>query len=156
MPEILLIGYGNPLRGDDGIGWRIAQWFEEKSPNPGFQCLVCHQLTPDLADEISRVRLVIFIDAREGGEPGTIICEEISPCPVEPGAFTHHVSPSHLLFMAFALFHHAPQAFLVTITGEQFDYEERLSDRIEAAIPQAITAIQQLYSPLFLESEKRD
>jgi hypothetical protein len=31
MKRVLLLGYGNPLRGDDGIGWRVTEAYEQPS-----------------------------------------------------------------------------------------------------------------------------
>ena len=34
MNQILVIGYGNPLRGDDGVGWRVAEAAAAVLPDP--------------------------------------------------------------------------------------------------------------------------
>ena len=60
--ELLVIGYGNTLRGDDGVGPRVAEAVE-KLNLPGVRTLVCQQLSPEHADPISRVRKVVFVDA---------------------------------------------------------------------------------------------
>ena len=62
MARALIIGYGNPLRGDDGLGWRAAEQLAEIIPQSEAEVIACHQLTPELAEPISRARLVIFID----------------------------------------------------------------------------------------------
>ena len=142
MSGVLLIGYGNPLRGDDGVGWRVARWFEENADDPEFKVLICHQLTPDLADDLSRVRLAVFVDAREDGEPGTIHCEPVRAQADVPSAFSHHVEPSLLLAIAEQAFYSAPRAALFTISGEKFDYSEHLSHRIESLLPEAVSTIQ--------------
>lgn len=143
MSGVLLIGYGNPLRGDDGVGWRVARWFEENADDPELQVIICHQLTPDLADDLSRVRLAVFVDAREDGEPGTIRCEPVRAQADVPSTFSHHVEPSLLLAIAEQTFHSAPRASLFTICGESFDYSENLSPRIESLIPEVVSMIQE-------------
>ena len=45
---ILVIGYGNPLRGDDAIGHRIAQMMEQRLPDDEVQIQTVYQLTPEL------------------------------------------------------------------------------------------------------------
>lgn len=144
MPEVLLIGYGNPLRSDDGVGQRAAQSFEENVNDSSVEVVICHQLTPDLALDISRVRRVVFIDAREGGEPGTIQCEEIHPAENDESPFAHHVSPQLLLTYSQSVYGAAPEAFLVTITGAEFGYGEGLSETIEAILPALISQIEKL------------
>ena len=60
--DFLVIGYGNTLRGDDGVGPRVAEAIHQLAL-PGVRALVCPMLTPELADPISRAHTVIFVDA---------------------------------------------------------------------------------------------
>ncbi|MGB5058118.1 MAG: hydrogenase maturation protease, partial [Candidatus Promineifilaceae bacterium] len=106
----LLIGYGNPLRGDDGIGWRVVeeianrqspiangQWDNPHSALRTPQLIAVHQLLPELAEPISETDLVIFVDASVEGEPGAIQVRTIEPAPPRIGAFTHHFDPAGVL-----------------------------------------------------------
>ena len=60
--QILMIGYGNELRGDDAAGPKVVAavdaWNLEQ-----VQTLIRHQLTPELAEPIAQARAVIFVDA---------------------------------------------------------------------------------------------
>ena len=69
MNPILVIGYGNPLRGDDGVGWRVAEEAAALLPDPPVTVLTVQLLTPELADPISRSDLLILIDAAAEGPP---------------------------------------------------------------------------------------
>ena len=60
--EVLVIGYGNTLRGDDGVGPRVVEAIGTLGL-PGVRTLICPLLTPELADPISRAEKVIFVDA---------------------------------------------------------------------------------------------
>ena len=44
--NLLIIGYGNPLRGDDGFGWHAALRLREIIHDDGIEILPVHQLTP--------------------------------------------------------------------------------------------------------------
>lgn len=63
----LVIGIGNPLRGDDGVGWWLAERAEQLPPATptGSRLLVraVQQLTPELSEELAGARRVLFIDA---------------------------------------------------------------------------------------------
>jgi hydrogenase maturation protease len=48
MPGTLLIGYGNPLRGDDGLGWQVADQVA-RDADKSIKVVATHQLTPELA-----------------------------------------------------------------------------------------------------------
>ncbi len=60
--DFLVIGYGNTLRGDDGVGPRVVEAIE-KLNLPGVRTLVCQQLSPEYADPVSRAHTVVFVDA---------------------------------------------------------------------------------------------
>ena len=56
----LVIGIGNPLRGDDGIGWRLAAGLAAR---PGLAVRCQQQLTPELAAELAAVERLLLLDA---------------------------------------------------------------------------------------------
>jgi hydrogenase maturation protease len=138
---ILVIGYGNPLCGDDGIGpcavEHMAQGNDEAHLDVEYLSL--RQLTPELAEPISRAGAVIFVDAAVGGTVGEICCRVLRPSAestgTTQGAFTHHVSASLLLESARLLYGNCPVAYLYTINGENFNLGDSFSEKVEAALP---------------------
>ena len=100
----LVIAYGNPLRADDGLGWVVAQRLRESLADDDLfgdvVVIAEHQLTPELAEPISRAWIVVFVDAREGNYPGRIDCHAIVPTGDGSLAFSHDVDPSSLVQMA--------------------------------------------------------
>lgn len=144
QPEILIIGYGNPLRGDDGLGWHIASTLAEKNSQQTttspLRVLPRHQLTPELAEPISQAIFVIFIDARLGETPGQIQSLMLTP-QASTDAFTHHVDPASLLLLAQSLYGSCPPAALLSITGDSFGYNEYISPVVQQRLP---TLMQQL------------
>ena len=123
---ILLIGYGNPLCGDDGAGPYVADRLAEDAGglSSNLECLSVHQLMPELAENISRAGVVVFVDAECGRTPGGITCYKLAkparPSGMVPGAFTHNVSPETLLENAEYLYGRRPVAYLYTVSGENF------------------------------------
>jgi hydrogenase maturation protease len=136
----LVIGYGNPLRGDDGVGQHAAWMLAECANLTHTDVICCHQLTPELAEPISRAALVIFIDATRNEGPGTIRRHRLSPLP-GPGAFTHNVSPQALLTSAQALYGNCPAAILYSVGGQYFDYTDTLSAPVRAALPRLLRRV---------------
>jgi hydrogenase maturation protease len=122
--DLLIIGYGNPLRGDDGFGYRAAERI------PG--AVAVHQLTPELMDPIARAGRVLFLDAAADGVPGEIRRRELHPSPA--GAFTHHATPEALLAGALTLYGRAPCAEILTVCGADFSLSTDLSPAVEAAL----------------------
>ncbi|MCC7451439.1 MAG: hydrogenase maturation protease [Anaerolineae bacterium] len=142
MTRTLVIGYGNPLRGDDGVGWHAAQHLAHSNWTKHMQIIVRHQLDPELAVPISLADQVIFIDASEGEQPGEVKLQHIDPHPSSPGAFTHHLEPGALLACARDLYGSCPDATLFTITGESFGFREGLSRPVLNALPGLLDQIE--------------
>src|SRR5262245_312059 len=113
----LVIGYGNPLRQDDGVGWRFAHDWSVSVKGDDVVVLACHQLTPEMAEPISRAALVVFVDARQGAEPGRVEVRAVRPDSDAAPAFSHHFGPGALLGLAHALYGAAPEAFVVSVDG---------------------------------------
>jgi len=112
----LIIGYGNPLRGDDGLGWRVA---EELATHPEFseaEIVSRHQLTPEMAEHISHADRVLFIDATRDGTPGEITCQPVNGASI-PTQFSHQYSPDELLALAHALYGARARGFVFTMCG---------------------------------------
>jgi len=139
MSGVLIIGYGNPLRGDDGIGVCAAEAFEAEitagTLPEGYPLTILTrmQLTPELAEPVHDADLVIFIDACVEGEPGTVREEDLAP--TEGGALTHHVYPGTLLALAQELYGNSPKALVISVAGGDFGYESGLSAAVAATLP---------------------
>lgn len=131
----LIIGYGNPLRRDDGIGWEVVQALNNLPDD--VMCIATHQLTPELTAQIATVHNVIFVDACVDGEAGTVqICPTIPAHDTHP--HTHHLTPHALLMLAKLLYDATPSACLITITGADFGMGEGISEHVQPAIGQVV------------------
>jgi hydrogenase maturation protease len=130
---IFIIGYGNPLRTDDGIGACIAESLEERLDGAAVCVHTAYQLTPEWVEPIRRAALIVFIDARVGDRPGTLIQEVVEPAACA-GAFTHHVSPATLLGAAQGLYGVTPKGILISITGANFDFGSGLSSQLSESL----------------------
>jgi hydrogenase maturation protease len=137
---ILVIGYGNSLRGDDGVGQHIARRLDVSLYRETVEVIVCHQLTPELVEPVSRADWAIFVDASEAGRPGELRCYQVEP-EATAAAFTHHVTPATLLASAHDLYGVHPKGIVISITGAQFGYSETLSPEIERVVPEVLKAI---------------
>lgn len=145
MIRTLIIACGNPLRADDGVGWRVAEALEESVDDADVRIRSVHQLTPELAEDVSQVETVFFVDAAQSENPGSIEVEPVRETPGTPACLTHSVRPATLLTLARSLFGKAPaRAFLVTISGSRFDLSETLSEPAALAVSEAVNRIQSI------------
>ena len=145
MPHTLIIGYGNPLRGDDGFGWHAALRLLEIIHDAGIEILPVHQLTPELMDPISRARRVIFIDAAVGEDAGKMTVTALETTGGPAGVFTHFATPAALLEGARSLYGAKPEALLITVVGLDFEIGAELSEPVQLALESlATTTIREL------------
>jgi hydrogenase maturation protease len=145
--RILVVGLGNPYRGDDGIGIRAAEEFEAMNQDPTVEVMAAQELLPELAEIISHIDLLVFLDARAGGVPGSIEVSEVKPPELGSGVFLHTLTMETLLSTARALFGHAPKAVLISLAGESFEFASHLSPEIEAALPFFLKRIKGVIDP---------
>ena len=143
MPHTLILAYGNPLRGDDGIGPEAGERLRSIIQDSDVEIRTMHQLTPELMEPISRAERVIFIDACEGSVPG-----EISERAIEPSAagtrFTHHAAAEALLAGALSLYGRAAEATMLTVEGAEFSLGSGLSPAVAHSLDGVVAATMRL------------
>jgi hydrogenase maturation protease len=130
VPGTLIIGYGNPMRGDDAVGCHAARVLEQHFWNdPDVEVVATQQLNPEMVDDILQRDFVLFLDASFGNQPGTILRTTVSPEP-GPGGFDHHSTPASLLTAAAQLYGDAPFAMSITMAGWSFDSGQKMSQTV--------------------------
>lgn len=141
-PMLLLIGYGNTLRGDDGIGPKVAETIAALQL-PGVQILCCDLLTPELADPISRAEIVVFVDAAIDA-PSEVRLRPLVPADSSQ-IMAHAADPRTMLALARDVFGHSPKAWWLTIPIEDIGIGERFSDRARQGLGTAVQKIKDLH-----------
>jgi hydrogenase maturation protease len=141
MRRTIVIGYGNPLRGDDALGWRVTERLRELVQSPEIEILTLHQLMPELMEPLSEAELAIFVDACEGPEPGRI-AERTVEARLAPGAaFTHQATPEGLLAGARVLYGRAAEGVMFSIAAADFSLGAELSPAVSARVEELVERI---------------
>jgi hydrogenase maturation protease len=138
---LLVIGYGNTLRRDDGVGPRVAEAIE-KLNLPGVRTLICQQLSPEHADEISRADFVVFVDAAVDA-PRDVQLRELAPGDTSQ-LMAHAADPRTMLALARDVFGHAPQAQWLTIPAMKLGFGNELSAEAKKGFRVAVEKLQLL------------
>ncbi len=132
---IRLIGYGNPGRGDDGLGPALAARLMDV---PDVQVSSDYQLTVDHALLISAADQVIFADAQIRSDAPfdfTVVTASTSH-----DVTSHSLSPQAVLALCQTLYGRAPKAFVLGVTGYEFgEVKEGLSLRAQTNLTLAET-----------------
>ena len=139
MKKILLHAYGNPGRGDDGLGnefiEEIERWITENNV-PAVTTDSSYQLNIEDASIISEFDIVIFVDATRAE------IESHSLTPIQPQAAqaftTHSLSPSSLFALCKELYNRSPLVYLLQIKGYQWEFGAGLSVQAKENLKNAL------------------
>ncbi len=147
--SILIIGYGNNLRSDDGVGRYLAEMIDQQQL-PLVKTLSVHQLTPELVLEITESKAVIFIDAMIAFPPFEISLQSLEATQ-DKTRLGHTSNPEQLLSLCKNLYHKFPSAWLLTIPTHNFEFGETFSALTQNAIAPALIILTQLIKILSLK-----
>jgi hydrogenase maturation protease len=144
--DILIFGFGNPGRADDGLGPTLAEIIEERDL-PGVTIESDYQLTVEDAALVADHKIVLFADAAiEGAEP--FFVRRLFPQQNGVGFSSHGVEPGGVLALARELFNAEPTSYLLGIRGYEFDefrtdLSEQAQKNLDAAVDYVVSAIQE-------------
>ena len=143
--KILLYGYGNPGRKDDGLGpalidlvekWIIQEHIENIFVDSNYQ------LNIEDACTIRDYDIVVFIDASIEDIENYIVTRVK---PSDKVNYTmHSVSPSFVLHLCKKIYDYSPETFLLHIKGYTFDWQEGLSPKANKNMHAAFDFIKDL------------
>ena len=134
--DVLVIGYGNPARGDDGLG-PAAIAALEADPPAGTTLSSNYQLTVEDGMDAAAHEVVIFVDAAASG-PAPLAFRPVEPA--EAVTFSsHHIAPGSVLAVARDLFAARTRAYALAIRGYEFEaFRECLSPPAERNLDAAV------------------
>jgi len=156
--KTLVVGLGNPILGDDGVGWRVAEEVLCRLESPVHKSdrldVVVERLSVGglgLMERMVGFGKAIVIDSittREG-TPGDLSCFPLSALPDHSAGHTtsaHDTSLQNALKIAQEMGFNIPEeVWVVAIEARQtLDFSERLTAPVEATVPRAADAVLEL------------
>jgi hydrogenase maturation protease len=165
--RVLVLGYGNVDRQDDGVAWHILVEVARQlnlpiptSPDEGLfpaggpvDFSFSLQLVPEMAETIAAYERICFIDAHTGNVPEEIHLETVHPH-FQASPFTHHLTPATLLSFTDSLYHEQPEAILVSVRGYEFGFDRNLSPATAALVTDACVRIVNWINASKVENDK--
>jgi len=131
---VIIVGYGNPGRRDDGLGPALVEMIEA-AEIPGVLAVTGFQLNIEDACTIAGGSAVIFVDASIDGE------EPFSFYEIEPASeirfTTHAISPGSVLALCRDLFDESREASMLSIRGYSWEFAEGLSEEARGNLEKA-------------------
>lgn len=136
MARVVVAGYGNPLRGDDGVGCYVAQvvaqhWGERVC------LLIGQQPAPEWAPQLAAADFAFLVDAtREVGPEFRV--RKLAPARDGRLLDGHTFGPAHLLALAGVLYGHVPETYLLLLAANNLEFGEELSPVTARAAKRAV------------------
>lgn len=173
---ILIVGLGNPILGDDGVGWRVAEEVSARSgiplgdaPLPGLSQPKPAPVTIEryslaglsLMERLTGFDHVIIVDSLNTGQhaQGEVVhftLADMDDLTHGHSASAHDVSLKNALKMGRGMGEPLPddeQVHIVAIEAQHvYDFKEELSPRVAAAVPAAARIVLDLIASLTLEN----
>ncbi|HCG98574.1 MAG: hypothetical protein A2074_08465 [Candidatus Aquicultor primus] len=147
--NIVIIGYGNQLRGDDGVGLLVLDELSHTFAGRPDICLIRRQQL-DIADteEISECRAVIFVDAHISEERGDVEINKIDLVEGATFVVTHISLPEELMSATQAIYDSAPPAYVCAVRGYDFAFGTTVTENARKLVAQAARDIVELVENL--------
>jgi hydrogenase maturation protease len=138
--RVVVLGIGNSLLADDGVGVHAIRCLREALPEPGIDWIDAGTLNFTLLPYLDNARALVVIDAAELGEkPGTVRVYQGAEMDQMVGAgrrnSVHEAGLADLLAMARLKDCLPAHRALITVQPQRIDWGEALSPPVAAALP---------------------
>jgi hydrogenase maturation protease len=133
--RVLVLGVGNPDRGDDGSGRVVARALRKAAPT-GVTIDECDGETTAVLARLEGVGRAIIIDASAGGPPGRVRCFDVAAAPMPAAALrvsSHGLGLHEAIELARALGALPERCEVYAIAGGCFDIGAPLTPAVAAA-----------------------
>lgn len=142
--QILIYGYGNPGREDDGLGIALVKSLEDWTGHVhirGIEFDSNYQLNIEDAEAISQKDIVVFADASTEDIEDFLFTEVTGEKDVS--FTTHAASPGYIVKLCSELFGKCPEVYLLHIKGYQWEFKEGLSEKAQINLKKALGFMQE-------------
>ena len=156
--DVLVVGLGNPILSDDGIGWRVVSALrdvlaatESARQSIGIDIREVAVGGLSLAEMLIDFRHAVIVDAimTKGGNPGTVYHFKLEELPGTLNMASAHDTNLRTALHALRRFgaNVPPDKSIEIVAIEAHDvwtFSERFSPEVEAAIPEAVDTVREL------------
>ncbi len=143
--DTLIIGLGNPLRGDDGVGVRLVQELARQTLPPNVQAVDGGTQGLGLVNMMEDQQRVILVDAADvGRSPGEFVrftLDEARLLGDDQHLSIHAAGLYDALLLAQALNMLPPDVIIFGVQPSHFEWDSTLSPEVEAALPDLLAAV---------------
>ena len=138
----LVLGLGNPMRGDDGVGIRVIQSLAGQALPDGVEVVDGGTQGLGIVSLMEGRQRVIVVDAANVGKaPGEFVCFPPADAHLlgdDPHLSIHDAGLRDALLLAQVLQVLPDEVLIVGVQPAHLDWEDDLSPEVEAAVPQIV------------------
>jgi hydrogenase maturation protease len=140
----IVVGVGNPLMGDDGIGVEVARSLRKSDLGKSVLVLERQALDISILDQATRASKLVVVDAvKSGRTPGSVV--KFSPgrqgSPTLSAPLTHEQGLEDILALAKKGGMRLPPIVVVGVEPEDCAPGEGLSERVARALPEVLAKV---------------
>lgn len=136
--KTLVIGIGNTLRSDDGVGPYVADCIEAKGIK-NVKVWVTQQLHVEDLEPMLEFGRIILIDASLSGPP--LDLRRVDSVKGQSLSSSHHLSAETFINLAKSIYHKDISMQLCSIKGHRFEVGDTLTPDVRACAKQAVELI---------------
>lgn len=160
-PRILVVGLGNPILGDDGVGWRVADEVSRRLTDSHVEVDSLALGGLSLMERLVGYDEVIIVDAiqTKGGQLGTVSRYDLKELPDLSAGHTtavHDTSLQTALALGRQMGASLPGCIqIVAVEAERvYDFSDEMTPAVETAVPQATQLVLEMLQEI--EAEFRE
>ena len=143
--RILIYGYGNVGRQDDGLGVYFAESMEKWACEKEIKNIFFdtnYQLNIEDSLLMADKDIVLFADASNIGSDFNI--KKLAETEMIPSFSTHKINPQSLVYLCKKLYNKYPKSYLITIKGYEWEFGRDLSDKARRNLDSALSFIKKI------------
>lgn len=158
--KVLIVGLGNPILGDDGVGWKVAEEIRKRLPEGAPVEVLCLSLGGiSLMEHLIGYDHVILVDAFSTDAPvGSISVLRLSQL---PNYSAYHITSIHdtslqkAMELGREMGAHLPEDVMVVgiATEHIHDFSEDLSPPVARVVPCVVNIVLDLLDEISVEGE---
>jgi hydrogenase maturation protease len=135
---ICIVGVGNTIRADDGIGNYICNAIEQMQI-PGVNTMIVQQLDAELVEDLLHFDHVLITDASMEGKEADLY--NLLPIDGPPLSSSHHLNAAMLAALSEKVYGIKMSLFICAVRGHDFNIGDTISEKAKANCQQAISLI---------------
>ena len=143
---IIIYGYGNPGRQDDGLGNAfiedLQQWSEDNNIS-GIDFDSNYQLNIEDAEMIAERQIAVFVDASIE-DIDDYCLTVVNPASAQIEFTMHAVSPAFVLNLCKDIYKNIPETYLLHIKGYEYDFIEEISFQARENLNKALMFMKEI------------